>query len=542
MDLELVFDNSRGNQTVGIRFNEVNIPQDALIVNAYIQFQVDETNSVLTSLNIRGEDVDDAAVFVNQTNNLSLRDTTNAEVTWSPPTWDTVGEVGIDQQTPNIALVIQEIVTRPDWSSGNSLTILITGTGERTAESFDGNPLAAPILHIEYIPDGPLPNLQPSASNDFETTLKDTPIIIDVLLNDNDVNGDNSSSEADVANMVDSFNPEFIITVGDNTYNSNPLDINIGQYYSDYMGNYNGAYGSGSEINRFFPSLGNHDWDDGGGINAYLDYFDLPGDGIASTNTSGNERYYDFVQGPIHFFVLDSDSNEPDGRAYDSIQGQWLEAALTGSTATWNIVYMHQPAYSSKESTTSMRWPYEDWGADAVLSGHRHSYERILRDDNNDGIDIAYIANGIGGASLGGTPISFIDESQFFFNDEYGAMLITANNESITFELYSITNGGTLIDTYTINNLSAASSSTSTSSNALINQSALNEMNAEELIVFDEATVDEMMASTVETTESQTTTTSVDTNSVIQIATNDSVAPTGSSQDIDMSIDDVLIL
>ena len=27
----------------------------------------------------------------------------------------------------------------------------------------------------------------------------------------------------------------------------------------------------------------------------------------------GNERYYDFVQGPVHFFVIDSDQNEPDG-------------------------------------------------------------------------------------------------------------------------------------------------------------------------------------------------------------------------------------
>ena len=38
-----------------------------------------------------------------------------------------------------------------------------------------------------------------------------------------------------------------------------------------------GAYGLGSVENRFFASLGNHDYSDGAGVTAYLDYFDLPG-------------------------------------------------------------------------------------------------------------------------------------------------------------------------------------------------------------------------------------------------------------------------
>ena len=41
-------------------------------------------------------------------------------------------------------------------------------------------------------------------------------------------------------------------------------------------------------------------------MNEYLDYFTLPGAGIAASDTSGNERYYDFVQGPVQFFVIDS--------------------------------------------------------------------------------------------------------------------------------------------------------------------------------------------------------------------------------------------
>jgi hypothetical protein len=147
-DLELVFDHV--DQTIGMRFNEVSIPRDASITNAYVQFQVDETSSVETSLTVRGEAVGDAATFTSASGSISARPTTTAETPWSPPPWTTVGEAGLDQRTPDIASVIAEIVVLPGWSSGNSLVILITGSGERTAESFDGSPAAAPMLHAEY--------------------------------------------------------------------------------------------------------------------------------------------------------------------------------------------------------------------------------------------------------------------------------------------------------------------------------------------------------------------------------------------------------
>jgi hypothetical protein len=50
--------------------------------------------------------------------------------------------------------VIQEIVDRPGWSSDNAMVLIITGTGERVAESYDGNSSGAPLLHVEYKPGG----------------------------------------------------------------------------------------------------------------------------------------------------------------------------------------------------------------------------------------------------------------------------------------------------------------------------------------------------------------------------------------------------
>src|SRR5689334_17506279 len=67
----------------------------------------------------------------------------------------------------------------------------------------------------------------------------------------------------DVSNLVRSWNPDLIITVGDNNYDNgaaSTIDPNIGQYYHDFIFPYTGSYGAGAPYNKFFPALGNHDW------------------------------------------------------------------------------------------------------------------------------------------------------------------------------------------------------------------------------------------------------------------------------------------
>lgn len=152
-DLELVVDGS-DTQTVGLRFLGVGVPQGAVVTNASVQFTVDEVDTAAAALVIEGEAADDAASF----GQVSPRSRTSASVAWAPPAWGTVGEAGPDQRTPNLAAVVQEIVNRPGWSSGSALALIFTGSGTRTAESFDGNSFAAPTLHIEYrisVPDDP---------------------------------------------------------------------------------------------------------------------------------------------------------------------------------------------------------------------------------------------------------------------------------------------------------------------------------------------------------------------------------------------------
>jgi hypothetical protein len=202
-------------------------------------------------------------------------------------------------------------------------------------------------------------------------------------------------------------------------------------------------------VNRFFPSLGNHDWDDAG-LQAYTDYFTLP------VSSSGNERYYDFVWESVHFFIIDTDSHEPDGVTPASVQGQWLQNGLAQSTAAWQVVVGHHAPYTSGNGngpSPSSRWPYEDWGADAVLSGHEHLYERLLRDDNSDGIYLPYFVNGAGGAGLYSFKSVPDPTSVARFNSNFGAMLVTATDDQLAFEFWSIDSGGTLIDSFVLNDI-----------------------------------------------------------------------------------------
>ncbi len=148
-DLELVKDGS-SNQAVGIRFRDIDIPPSSVVINAYIQFTVDEEDSGTANITIQGQDHDDASAFGSSTNNITSRSTTSASVAWNPVPWTTVGEAGIDQQTPDLSTIVQEVIDRPGWSANNSMVFIFTGTGERTAESYNGNPTAAPVLHVTY--------------------------------------------------------------------------------------------------------------------------------------------------------------------------------------------------------------------------------------------------------------------------------------------------------------------------------------------------------------------------------------------------------
>jgi hypothetical protein len=254
--------------------------------------------------------------------------------------------------------------------------------------------------------------------------------------------GEAGQAAADVAALVDSWQVDFIVTTGDNNYpngEAGTIDQNIGQHYHAYIHPYQGIYGPGAEENRFFPALGNHDWDTGS-PQPYLDYFDLPGNG----------RYYDFERGPVHFFVLDSDPREPDGRTRDSVQADWLQGQMGENDSPWRLVVLHHPPYSSsllRGDNKEMQWPFARWGAAALLAGHEHLYEGGYADD------IPQFVVGLSGKWRGFNPVHRFGfqpaaGSRVRYNQDYGAMLVNADEGCINFTLYN--RSSELIDSYTL--------------------------------------------------------------------------------------------
>ena len=136
-DLELIYDGRV--QTVGMRFAGVDVPQGATIVAAYVQFQASEASSEATSLTIEGDATDDAPAFVSGREDISARTRTGASAAWSPAAW-AADQAGPEQRTVDLAPVLQEIVSRSGWASGNALALIVTGSGRRVAVSYEGSP------------------------------------------------------------------------------------------------------------------------------------------------------------------------------------------------------------------------------------------------------------------------------------------------------------------------------------------------------------------------------------------------------------------
>lgn len=265
--------------------------------------------------------------------------------------------------------------------------------------------------------------------------------------------GTGDANEAAVARLVASWQPQFIVGVGDIYYSeaggtgTGRYDRAVGAFYCAWLKDIKTtgtACPKGTATkNAFFPALGNHDLSDAvPAPDSYLEYFTLPGKGF--TNSSGNERYYEFTWGQVQFFVLNSNPDEPDGITVGSKQANWLKTRLAASTARWKIVVDHHPPFSSDNShgaNAALQWPFAQWGADAVLSGHSHTYERIKHDG------IVYFVNGLGGQRRYefSTPV---DGSRARFSANFGAQSVVATWTTMQFDFHDVT--GALVDTYTL--------------------------------------------------------------------------------------------
>jgi hypothetical protein len=146
-DLEMAYDD--GTQLVGLRFS-LPIPSGAVITQANLRFTVDEVTTDPAELTIWAEAADDASAFTENSGDISSRSSTVTVADWTPQPWSNVGDSASAQTSTNFSNVIQEIVSRPGWSSDNHVVLVISGSGVRTADAYEGNAASAALLTVHY--------------------------------------------------------------------------------------------------------------------------------------------------------------------------------------------------------------------------------------------------------------------------------------------------------------------------------------------------------------------------------------------------------
>ena len=142
--------NNGNPRTVAIRINEVDIPQDAVINSAHLQFNAKGSNSGIADFLLRAENIGDAPGITTSNNNITNRTLTTASAGWTPLPW-TTGDRGPAQMTSDIGALVQEVVARADWAEGNAMLLILTGTGQRQAHSYNQNASKAAELIVEYM-------------------------------------------------------------------------------------------------------------------------------------------------------------------------------------------------------------------------------------------------------------------------------------------------------------------------------------------------------------------------------------------------------
>ena len=161
-----------------------------------------------------------------------------------------------------------------------------------------------------------------------------------------------------------------LLTLGDNQYEDGRLEA--------FRTVYDRSWGRFKHVTR--PAVGNHEYltPDAAG---HFDYFNGVGrhSGPAGDRDKG---YYSFDVGTWHVIALNSVCDQVGGCHAGSPQERWLRADLASHPAGCTLAYWHHPRFSSGQQSSSMRFiPFwtalYEAGADVVLAGHAHDYERF---------------------------------------------------------------------------------------------------------------------------------------------------------------------
>ena len=303
--------------------------------------------------------------------------------------------------------------------------------------------------------------------------------------------GDSADGDSDfntVQTKINTYNPAFSLLLGDNSYDTGSHPDQDKRFNSSASRTY-----TASHVDYF--GFGNHDIDGGGG-QAARDNFASPvpvAQGLGTDTSfyqgpSGepDEHNFSFDYGMVHFVSFDSNAYNNPTRLTKLLD--WVEKDLRESDARWKVVFVHHPIFSL---AGHIQLPGSDYyvqamnrirtaGADLMLLGHSHNYQRTYpltgntgstalcdktsATDYDKGDGLTQVVVGVGGRSpigYGATDATFNANGACFAAAldsgttsvaRYGFMKVDVTHDKLTMQYVNATGTGPLVlDEFDIN-------------------------------------------------------------------------------------------
>ena len=264
------------------------------------------------------------------------------------------------------------IPSTPEWSSSNTSVATVDASGLAQGKTAGSATIQAKVGEL-------------TAEATLAVTVRGASV---TLVGAGDIAGCTSSYRDEAtANLLDGI-AGTVFAAGDNAYPDGSA--------ANYADCYHSSWGRHKARTR--PVPGNHEYNTFGGT-GYFGYF-----GAAAGDPA--KGYYSYDLGSWHIIALNSNADMRAGFP----QEQWLRADLAAHPAACTLAYWHHPRFSSgsQHGSDPMAAPlwqalYEG-GADVVISGHDHIYERFAPQTPTGQLDMARgireFVVGTGGAGL----------------------------------------------------------------------------------------------------------------------------------------------
>jgi hypothetical protein len=220
--------------------------------------------------------------------------------------------------------------------------------------------------------------------------------------------------------------PGTVFVAGDLAY-PNGSDEDFAKCYQPTWGRFK---------DRTRPAPGNHEYHSDG-ASGYNRYFGE----AAGDPTKG---YYSYDLGAWHILALNSECDEVGGCDAASPQGKWLVQDLAQRPAGCTLAYFHKPLFSSGGAHGNSPQMKPLWdilfhaGADIVINGHDHNYERFAPQDPDGKLDTTHgireFVVGSGGKNSHRPVGAAKPNSEVRNGDTFGVLKVTLHAKSYDWE------------------------------------------------------------------------------------------------------------